>query len=174
MLNTESMEAILGSMVGGLLAIAGGVLATLAADQRQRRRWQLDTQLRVGSELLGALQLVVRRLRDIASVEDKTSAALEAAMDDFHEATTRWNSAMYAALIATPSSVVELLFSIDREIDRLSTLSKQKWFSTDDFRRERLPLGRLVAAYLNVARSTSGLPALHLPSAWSWETDAAP
>lgn len=172
LLNTGRVEAILGSIVGGLLAIAGGVFAALAADRRQRNRWQHDTQLRVGSELLGALQTVVRRLRDVAAIDDKESTAMRAATDDFHEATSRWNGALNAALMATPRTTVDLLFSIDREIDRLAELTKQKRFSTADFRSERLILGRMVARYVDAVRSTSGLPALNLPSAWSW--DSAP
>src|SRR5690349_11071599 len=103
------MQAMYGTLVGGLLAIAGGLLVAVSADRRQRSRWRHDTQLRVGSELLGALQLVVRRLRDFAVMEEKSYRQFEAAADAYHEATMRWNTAMYATLMASPVTSADLI-----------------------------------------------------------------
>jgi hypothetical protein len=136
------VQAILGSIVGGMLAIAGGLLVGVTADRRQRRRWQYDNQLKVGSELLGSLQLVVRRLRDIAYLEDKKSSTAIRANDAFHDATTRWNTAMYAALIAAQAATSDILFSLDREVDRLSDVAKGRALSTIEFRAERRHRGR--------------------------------
>lgn len=104
-------------------------------------------------------------------VKDETSAVALAVDDTYHEAMMRWNAAMYAALIATPSALSDLLFAIDQEIDRLSDEAKGQQLSTPEFRAERRHLGQLVAQYVDAARRTSGLPVLGLPSAWSWDAE---
>ncbi|MCA1675245.1 MAG: hypothetical protein LC799_24665 [Actinobacteria bacterium] len=167
-----AVETLLAALIGGVLAVAGGLVVAVAGDRGERRRWRRDAQLKVNTELLSALQGLMRRMIDVAYLPDKRrgehpSEVLKA----YHEATIAWNSAMYAALLVNPQEVVARIPGLDREVDRLLDQAMAKSWSRTDFRRERRDLGRLAADYLNVARTASGSPKIRLDSVWTWDTD---
>ncbi|MFD0596696.1 hypothetical protein ACFQZ4_52590 [Catellatospora coxensis] len=167
------MDAILGSIVGGILAIAGGLFVSIASDRKERVKWQRDAQIKASAELVSALQVVIRRLREIAFMGDKTSKEAETALSLYHDATSMWNSAMYSVILVSSPRLTDLVLSLDREVDRLCARAREQEWSRADFRRERLTIGRLSAQYLDAARGVAGLPKLQLNSAWSWEMTTA-
>ena len=59
---TFPVNAVLTTLVGGLLAIAGGLVGIAMGDRRERSRWLRDTQLQACTNLLSALQLLIRRM----------------------------------------------------------------------------------------------------------------
>lgn len=163
------MQGILGPLVGGLLAITGGLLVAITADHRERNKWKRDARLKASSDLLTALQGVVRRVKDIALAADVDDTGAEARAAHYLDATTAWNSAMYTALIVGSETVVELLFATDREIDNLFLKAQSRQWSPAEFRQERRHIGELAAQLLDAARRATDSPALQLTSVWSWE-----
>ena len=164
------VQTVLGPLVGGLLAIMGGLLVALTSHRRERRRWHRDSQLQASVALLTALQTLVRRMIDLAYLEDKRGDSRgQAAIASYHEATIEWNSAMYAALLVSPPASARLIPEIDREVDRLLDEAMARSWSRTRFREERRALGRLAAGYLHTTRDLAGLPDIDLPSVWTWE-----
>jgi hypothetical protein len=106
------MSAILTTLLGGLLAISGGLVGIALNDRRERTRWFRDAQLQASTNLLSALQLLVRRMINVAYLDpsewmsqdsldpkkwkdrDPKSAPEVAA---FVEATVSWNNALPGA-----------------------------------------------------------------------------
>jgi hypothetical protein len=93
------MGAILTTLLGGLLALAGGLVGIALSDRRERHRWRRDSQLQANAALLSGLQLVIRRMINMAYVGppeslDQTSSVVMA----FNEALVVWNNARYAAM----------------------------------------------------------------------------
>jgi len=113
------MSGVLGPIVGGLLAITGGLLVALTTHRRERIRWQRDAQLKAANELLSSLQILVRRMITVAYLEDKFTDDASTAMMQYREATINWNSAMYGALLVNPRPAAEFVPKLDREVDRL-------------------------------------------------------
>lgn len=178
------MSAILTTLLGGLLAISGGLVGIALNDRRERTRWFRDAQLQASTNLLSALQLLVRRMINVAYLDpsewmsqdsldpkkwkdrDPKSAPEVAA---FVEATVSWNNALYRALLIAPPSVATKIPELDREVDRLVDLAVSRIWTRTEFRRERASLGRMAAEYLRLARSLAGLPDIELPSIWTWD-----
>jgi hypothetical protein len=63
------MSAILTTLLGGLLAISGGLVGIALNDRRERTRWFRDAQLQTSTNLLSALQLLVRRMINVAYLD---------------------------------------------------------------------------------------------------------
>ncbi|MGS2615320.1 hypothetical protein ACVCAH_12470 [Micromonospora sp. LZ34] len=163
------MEAVLGSLVGGVLAIAGGLLVALATVRHERTRWRRDAELKAAIDLLSALQSLVRRLMNLAYLEDKRGDEASAAMEHYREATIAWNSAMYAVLLVGSPAGTALVPSLDREVDRLWECAMSRRWTRDEFREERKALGQLAARYLATTRKLSGHDAIGLRSVWTWD-----
>lgn len=164
------MNALLATLLGGFLAIAGGVVGAMATGRGEFSRWRRDAQLRAATELLSSLQDLVRRMIDIAYLSDKpprgdpgpTSSA-------YRDATIKWNSSIYAALLVSPPNTVTLVQALDGEADRLIDVAIARQWARDDFRDERRVLGRLAADYLNSMRTATGWPPIALESIWGWD-----
>jgi len=67
------MQAFLAALVGGFRTIAGGLAAVLVTGRSTRNQWRNDTQLKVGTEVLSALQGRVSSISDLAYLADKHS-----------------------------------------------------------------------------------------------------
>ena len=163
------MQGVLGPLVGGLLAITGGLLVALATHRREWSRWRRDAQLKAATEVLSALQALVRRMINVAYQREKQSDDGLTAISRYEEATITWNSAMYAALLVSPAAAAELIPRLDREVDRLLDAAMDRSWSHSDFRQERRALGELAAEYLATSRKLAGFAAIDLPTVWSWE-----
>jgi hypothetical protein len=156
--------------VGGLLAIAGGLVTAMMLGRRDRQHWLMDAHLKATSEALAALQRLMRRIIDLAYID---SADIEA--DDpalvarYFDATIAWNSAMYAVLLVSPPRPAERIFALDREVDRLLDLALSRQWAITDFRTERVTLGRLAADYLVEARRETGARDISVKSIWAWD-----
>lgn len=181
---TWIVPAILTTLLGGLLAISGGLVGVALSDRRERTRWLRDSQLQASTKLLSALQLLIRRMINLAYLDPKEwgdaesldlderkdknpqSAAVVAA---YYEATVEWNNAKYGALLIVPPAVVTKIPELDREVDRLIDLAVARTWTRTEFRQERANLGRMAADYLRLARSLAGLSDIELPSIWTWD-----
>jgi peptidyl-tRNA hydrolase len=97
------MQAFLAALVGGLLTIAGGLAAVLVTGRGMRNQWRNDTQLKVGTEVLGALQNRVSSINDLAYLADKNSDAGKKAWLVQCAAATEWNNARHTALLISPA-----------------------------------------------------------------------
>jgi hypothetical protein len=180
----DVVTAILTTLIGGLLAISGGLVGVAMSDRRERIRWLRDSQLQASTSLLSALQLLVRRMINVAYLDpsvwgDQESRDPEKRKDKdplasatvaaFVEATVGWNNALYGALLIAPPSVAAKIPELDREVDRLVDLAVAKIWTRTEFRQERARLGRMAAEYLKLARNLAGLPDIELPSIWTWD-----
>lgn len=164
------MTAVLTTLLGGLLAIAGGLVGIALGDRRERSRWPRDSQWQASINLLSALQLLVRRMGNVAYLDEKQSSdPSSAAVASFGEATVAWNSAIYSALLITPPAVAAEIPELDREVDRLLDLAVSRRWKRGEFRAEPIRLGRMAAEYLRRARRIAGLPDIELPSIWAWD-----
>ena len=83
------MDALLATLIGGALAIAGGLVGVLATHHSESSRWRRDAQLRVSTELLSSLQEVIRRMIDLAYLTDKPArgSATGRTTAAYHQAT---------------------------------------------------------------------------------------
>ena len=165
-----TMTAVLTTLLGGFLAIAGGLVGIALGDRRERNRWLRDSQWQASITLLSALQLLVRRMINVSYLDRKESRdPASAVVASFSEATVAWNSALYSALLITPPEVAAEIPKLDREIDRLLDLAVSRRWERGEFREERILLGRMAAEYLRRARKIAGLPDIELPSIWAWD-----
>jgi hypothetical protein len=162
------MSALLATLVGGALAIAGGLVGVFATDRRERSRWRRDAQLRISTELLSSLQELIRQMINLAYIAKKPPRG-SPAYAAYHKATIGWNSSIYAALLVSPPNVVDLVQDLDREVDRLVDRAMEKRWSRAEFREERRALGRLAADYLNASRAETGWSSIPLKSVWAWD-----
>ena len=167
--HTCSMQAFLAALVGGLLAIAGGLAAVLATSRGVRSQWRKDTQLKVSTEVLSALQKMVSRINDLAFLADKESGDAENVWSAHVASATEWNNARHAALLVSSPKVAALLQALDEQVDSLTTRAVAKQWTLIEFRKERDSLGRLAANYLDTARTETGWPPLQLKSLWVWD-----
>ena len=184
------MTAILTTLLGGLLAISGGLVGVALTDRREHGRWLRGSQLQASSDLVTALQLLVRRMINVAYLDPAESGSYElqefekrrpqnqhavAIMAAFDDATAEWNSARHKALLITPPQVAEKIPELDHEVDRLLDLAHAQAWTRAEFRQQRIPLGRMAAGYLKLARRLVGLPDIELTSIWAWDSgDTAP
>ena len=163
------MEAVLAALVGGALTISGGFVVVIATERREARRWRRDSQLKASTDLLSALQSLVRCVIDVAYLDDKRGVEARMVLSARREAATAWNTAMYAALIVSPSGVADQIRILDREVDKLFEQAIARRWSRDEFREERRMLGRLAAQYMNTARTMAGLSGTQINSVWAWD-----
>ncbi len=164
------MTAVVTTLLGGCLAIAGGLVGIALGDRRERSRWLRDSQWQASTNLLSALQLVIRRMINISYLDERESAdPASAVVAAFSEATIAWNSALYSALLVVPPEVAAEIPALDREVDRLNRLARSRQWRREEFRQERIKMGRLAAEYLRRARKTAGLPDIELASVWAWD-----
>jgi hypothetical protein len=163
------MQAFLAALVGGLLAIAGGLAAVFATNRGVKSQWRKDTQLKVSTEVLSALQKMVRRINDLAFLPDKESGDADDAWSAHAASATEWNNARHAALLVSSSKAAALLQNLDRQLDLLTTRAVTKQWTLAEFRKERDSLGKLAADYLNAARDETDSPPLQLESLWMWD-----
>ena len=59
---------------------------------------------------------------------------------------------------------------IDQEVDRLLGEALARRWDRIEFRAERARLGELMAQHVALVRSEAGLPAMELPTVWTWNT----
>jgi hypothetical protein len=170
------MQAFLAALVGGLLAIAGGLAAVFATSRGVRSQWRNDTQLKVSTEVLSALQKMVRRINDLAFLPDKEGGAADNAWSAHVASATEWNNARHAALFVSSPKVAALLQDLDGQLDSLTIRAVTKQWTLVEFRKERDSLGQLAADFLDAARAETGWPPLQLKSLWTWDqaVDAGP
>jgi hypothetical protein len=170
------MQAFLAALVGGLLAIAGGLAAVIATNRGVKSQWRKDTQLKVSTEVLGALQKMVRRINDLAFLPDKENSDADDAWSAHTASATEWNNARHAALLVSSPRVAALLQNLDKQLDLLTTRAVTKQWTLVKFRKERDGLGKLAADYLDAARAETDSPPLQLKSLWMWDraVDAEP
>jgi hypothetical protein len=71
------MGAALTTLLGGTLAIAGGLVGIGLSDRRERSRWLRDAQLQASTNLLSALQLLVRRMADAAWISEREDLTVQ-------------------------------------------------------------------------------------------------
>lgn len=179
------MEAVVTTLLGGLVAISGGLVGIALTDRRERTRWLRDSQLQASSDLVTALQLLIRRMINLAYLDPAESGSYELAEFEkrrpqneravgviaaFDDATAGWNSARHKALLITPPQVAQKVPELDREIDRLIDLAHSRAWTRAEFRQQRVTLGRMAAGYLILARQLAGLPDIELTSIWAWDT----
>lgn len=67
----------------------------------------------------------------------------------YHEASVKWNSSIYAALLVSSPEIADMVQELDREVDR--------------------SLGRLAATYLNASRAEVGWPPIPIDTVWTWD-----
>ena len=164
------VTAILTTLLGGFLAIAGGLVGIAIGDRRERSRWLRDSQWQASTNLLSALQLMIRRMINVSYLDEKDSVdPASAVVASFSEATVAWNSALYGALLIAPPGVAGEIPKLDREVDRLLDLAVSRQWTRKEFREERVRLGRMAAEYLRLARKLAGLPDIELSSIWAWD-----
>ena len=163
------MQAFLGAIVGGLLAIAGGLAAVLATSRSVRSQWRKYTQLKVSTELLSALQKRVSTINDLAYLADKEGDDFDNAWSAECAAVVEWNNARHAALLVSPPEAAALLQDLDEEGDSLTKRAVAKQWTLKEFRKERDSLGQLAANYLDATRAETGWPPLRLKSLWMWD-----
>jgi hypothetical protein len=156
------MQAFLAALVGGFLTIAGGLAAVLATSRSVRSQWRNDTQLKVSTEVLGALQNVVSRINDLAFLADKEGGDAEDAWSAHVASVMEWHNARYAALLVSSPRVVALLQDIGEQAESLTGRAMAKQWTLMEFREERDSLGRLTANYLDAARAEMGWSPLQL------------
>jgi hypothetical protein len=179
------MEVILTTLLGGLLAIAGGLAGIALTDRRERNRWLRDTQLQASVDLISALQLVIRRMINIAFLDPVESGDYEleninlrkprnqhslSATTALDDALVEWNNARYKATLIVPAEIVATIPEMDEEVDRILKLAHSRTWSRAEFREERIPIGRMAANYLKLARALAGMPGLELHSIWTWDS----
>ena len=78
------MSAILTTLLGGLLAISGGLVGIALNDRRERTRWFRDAQLQASTNLLSALQLLVRRMINVAYLDPSEWMSQDSPISNSH------------------------------------------------------------------------------------------
>ena len=115
------MTGILAALLGGLLAISGGLVGIALTDRRERNRWLRDSQLQASSDLVTALQLLIRRMINLAYLDPAESGSYE-----LQDATAGWNSSRHRALLITPAEVaVKIDLNLDLGLRQHSSSSRE-------------------------------------------------
>ena len=150
-LTLRPVTAILTTLLGGLLAIAGGLVGIAFTDRRDRNRWLRDSQLQASTELITAVQLLVRRMINVAYLDPAESGSYDlqefakrrpqnpraaAVMAAFDDATAEWNSARHKALLVTPPRLAEKIPELDNEVDRLLDSAHAQIWTRAEFRQQ--------------------------------------
>lgn len=147
----------------------GGLAAVLVTSRSARSQWRNDTQLKVGTEVLSALQKRVSSINDLAYLADKNSDDGEKAWLVECAAVMEWNNARHAALLVSPPDIAALLQALDGQSDSLLVQAMARQWTLEEFRKERDSLGRLAANYLDAVRAVAAWPPLQLKSLWTWD-----
>ena len=113
------MQAFLAALVGGFRTIAGGLAAVLVTGRSTRNQWRNDTQLKVGTEVLSALQGRVSSISDLAYLADKHGYDGEKPWLVKCAADMEWNNARRAALLVSPPEIAALPQALDGQSDSL-------------------------------------------------------
>jgi hypothetical protein len=158
------MQAFLAVLAGGLLTIAGGLAAVLATSRSVKSQWRNDTQLKVSTEVLNALQKMVSRINDLAFLPDKEGDDAKKAWSVLVASVMEWHNVRHAALLVGSPRIVALLQEIDEQSESLTDRAKTKQWTLMEFRRERDTLSRLAADFLDAVRAETGWPPLQLKS----------
>ena len=119
-------------------------------------QWRKDTQLKVGTEVLNALQERVTAINELAYIADKESEEGKKAWSIESAAATACNNARHAALLVSPPEAAALLQGIDEQADSLLDRAMAKQWTLEEFRKERDSLGRIAADYLDAVRAAVG------------------
>lgn len=172
--HTCSMQAFLAALVGGVLTIAGGLTAVLVTGRGVRSQWRKDTQLKVSTDVLSALQTRVSRINDLAYLADKESDEGKSAWSTQVAAVTGWNNSRHAALLVSPPEVAAMLQKLDKQTDLLLQQAMSKEWTLVEFRKQRDSLGRLAATYIDAMRAETGWAPLRLKSLWTWDQTVEP
>ncbi len=175
------MNELLATIVGGALAIAGGIVAAYFTRNEQRRTRRSDAHLAANAHAIASLQQLVRAAINIAYVDLPPRGA--APLNDtpqqrelrsaYERAVTEWNAAMYRVLLVASVPIADLVRQLDREAERVTGRAMDQVWQRKEFREERRQLGALMAKYLNEVRLETGEAALALTSIWSWADDDA-
>lgn len=75
-----------------------------------------------------------------------------------------------AQTLIVPAEIVATIPEMDEEVDRILKLAHSRTWSRAEFREERIPIGRMAANYLKLARALAGMPGLELHSIWTWDS----
>lgn len=151
------MGAILATLLGGLLAIAGGLVGIALGDRRERMRWLRDAQWQASANLLSSLQHLLHSMMKVAYLDQKESHDESSpTMDAFGEAAVQWNNARYGALLIVPPEAAGEIPKLDREVDRLFDLARERQLTGAEFRVQRVGIGQMAAEYLRLARRLAG------------------
>jgi len=156
------MQAFLAVLVGGLLTIAGGLAAVLVTSRSVKSQWRNDTQLKVSTEVLNALQKVVSRINDLAYLPGKEGDDAENAWSALVASVMEWHNVRHAALLVGSPRIVALLQEIDEQSESLTNRARAKQWTLVEFRRERDSISRLAADFLDAVRAETGWPPLQL------------
>jgi hypothetical protein len=166
------MQAFLAALIGGALTIGGGLAAVLVTGRDARNQWRKDTQLKVSTDVLSALQTRVSRINDLAYLADKESDEANTAWSAQVAAATGWNNSRHAALLVSPPEVAATLQKLDQQTDLLLQQALSKEWTLAEFRKQRHSLGRLAATYIDAMRNEAGWAPLRLESLWMWDQTA--
>jgi hypothetical protein len=178
------MLAILASSASGVLgAILGVVVTWVLTGRSERRQWKRDTQLQASVDLVNALQLLIRRMinmaylgeesgsyesRDFKDRRPKNEHAVEA-ISRIDDAQIEWNNAQHKVMVFNPPEVVALIPALDREADRLLNQAHARAWTRSEYREERRTIGRMAADYLKTARRVAGESEIELASIYTWD-----
>ena len=85
-----------------------------------RSQWRNDTQLKVSTEVLNALQKVVSRINDLAYLPDKEGDDANNAWSALVASVIEWHNARHAALLVSSPKIAALLQALDEQSDSLT------------------------------------------------------
>lgn len=165
------MDPVIGALLGVALGAAGSLGVSVVMARRAEAKQQKQAQLDAAREVLSSLLDLNRKLINIARQPVETMQHDNRLWNQQHGATTRWNTARYAAALICPAREVDHLKELDREVDRVFDAALSRQWSGPEFRTERRRLGRLAADYLRAVRKSFGLSPIDPESLWAWDTD---
>ena len=90
--------------------------------------------------------------------EKPPQPTLTPAASTYHEASVKWNSSIYAALLVTSPKIADMVQDLDREVDRLLARAMEKPWSRAEFRKERRSLGRRLLHFAAAPKSKTAGP----------------
>lgn len=164
-------EQIVGVLIGGGLALLGGLVVAITSEVRGRGEWRRQARLSAAIKAIGALQLLNREITNLAISRITTIDGTGPEWDAFHAATVAWNTARHEAALMCPAAELTLLDGLDRELDHVLEVAISKQWDASEFRIERANLGAMASQYVRLARQTANEGKTDLPSLWSWSDD---
>ncbi len=97
-------EQIVGVLIGGGLALLGGLVVAITSEVRGRGEWRRQARLSAASKAIGALQLLNREITNLAISPITTVDGTGHEWDAFHAATVGWNTARHEAALMCPAA----------------------------------------------------------------------